>query len=138
MNEITKNEWYEALVEECKAIITEAVFTSRWALVEGYWELGKRIREDSDKEPITKLLQRVGVDIGKSHSTLWYAVQFYDKFPDIQKLPDGKNISWRKVIELLPAPKEEKEPLSSIKGRYNVFVIDPTWAYGTEYDSESR
>lgn len=46
MNELTTESWYEELVEECKTIITEAVFTSRWALVEGYWGLGKRIRED--------------------------------------------------------------------------------------------
>ena len=39
--------WYQDLVEECKAIITEAVFTSRWALVEGYWNLGKRITEEN-------------------------------------------------------------------------------------------
>jgi len=28
--------------------------------------------------------------------------------------------------------------LKPIKGEYNVFVIDPPWAYGTEYDSETR
>ena len=134
MNEITKNEWYEALVEECKAIITEAVFTSRWALVEGYWELGKRIREDSDKMPITKLLQRVGVDIGKSHSTLWYAVQFYDKFPKLDTLPGGKNVSWRKVIELLPAPKALPSP-ELPKGKYQVIYADPPWKYDVDLSS---
>ena len=43
MNKLQNQEWYENLVEECKAIITEAVFTSRWALVEGYWKLGERV-----------------------------------------------------------------------------------------------
>ena len=47
-NEIQTNEWYEELVSECKAIITEAVFTSRWVLVEGYWNLGKIIREEKE------------------------------------------------------------------------------------------
>ena len=28
MNELITNEWYEALVTDCKAIITEADFTS--------------------------------------------------------------------------------------------------------------
>jgi len=126
--EIIKDEWYDLLVEDCQAIITEAVFASRWALVEGYWYLGKRIREDSDKMPITKLLQRVGVDMGKSESTLWYAVQFYDKFPNINTLPEGKNISWRKVIELLPQPKREDIILP--KGKYRVILADCPWKYG--------
>ena len=43
-----REEWYELLVDDCKAIITEAVFTSRWALVEGYHLLGERIATDSD------------------------------------------------------------------------------------------
>jgi len=45
MRDLAKiQEWYDLLVEDCKAIVTEAVFTSRWALVQGYWELGQRIR----------------------------------------------------------------------------------------------
>lgn len=32
---LIKQDWYSELVNDCKAIITEAVFTSRWALVEG-------------------------------------------------------------------------------------------------------
>lgn len=43
---IEQTERYIAMVEECKAIMTEAVFNSRWALVEGYWLLGKRIDLD--------------------------------------------------------------------------------------------
>jgi hypothetical protein len=106
---LESSEWYKSLVDDCKAIITEAVFASNWALVEGYHELGKRLRQDGCREPITKLLQRVAVDIGSSERTLWYAVQFYDKFPDLELLPLGKDASWRKVIALLPEAKEEKE-----------------------------
>ena len=46
MNNIVKSKWYEVLAEDCKNIITEDFFPSRWALVESYWNLGKRIRED--------------------------------------------------------------------------------------------
>ena len=41
------SEWYQSLIEDSKAIITEALFTSRWALVEGYHALGKRIRKET-------------------------------------------------------------------------------------------
>ena len=66
MNEIIKNDWYESLVEDCRAIIAETGFSSQWALIKGYKELGDRILEDSDKESITKLVKRVSVSLGKS------------------------------------------------------------------------
>ena len=37
---IVKADWYGNLVDDCKAIITEGTFNSRWALVEMYWNLG--------------------------------------------------------------------------------------------------
>lgn len=122
--------WYPALVEDCKAIITEAVFTSRWALVEGYWLLGKRLRQDSDKEPITKLLQRVAVSLGKSSRTLWDAVQAYDKYPNLNDIPEGKNISWHKLVnKYLPSPAQSNTPQLP-NGKYRVIYADPPWEYG--------
>ena len=125
---IIKQDWYQHLVEECKAIITEAVFTSRWALVEGYHSLGKRIRQDSDKKSITKLLQGLAVSLKQSERTLWYAVQVYDKYPDIQKLPEGKNITWNKLItKYLPELEENKIKIEIPRGKYSTIVIDPPW-----------
>jgi len=95
---IETEQWYSQLVEDCKDIITEAVFTSRWALVEGYHQLGERIRLDADKKSITELLQGLAVDIKQSERTLWYAVQFYDKYPQLDNVPEGKNISWNKLL----------------------------------------
>ena len=139
MNKIIKQNWYVDLVEDCKAIITETVFNSRWALIEGYHQLGERILEDSDKEPITKLLQRVAVSMDKSERTLWYAVQFAEKYKNLNKLPDGKNISWHKICnDLLPEPKKNKIELEEIKGKYGLAVMDPPWKYETEYDAETR
>ena len=43
ITDVTQEEWYTALVDDCKAIITEAVFISRLARVEGYHALGERI-----------------------------------------------------------------------------------------------
>ncbi len=59
MNEInsitrlSKEQWYENLIDDCKSIIIEATFNSRWALVEGYHLLGERILQD--EENFTKL-----------------------------------------------------------------------------------
>lgn len=137
-------EWYAALIEECKAIITETIFNSRWALVEGYHALGVRILEENDnferaKIYGEKILQRVAQSLKISRRMVYYAIQFARKYPDLAKVPEGKNITWKKLItKYLPAPKETKNELAPIKGEYEVIVIDPPWPYGTEYDKESR
>ena len=107
MDLVVKDEKYLLLVEQIKATISEAVHTSRWVLVEGYWLIGQLIRQDFPQRGITKALQGLAVDTQISERTLWYAVQFYDKYPDIQKLPEGKNITWNKLItKYLTEPKE--------------------------------
>lgn len=120
-----ESEWYQALVEECKSIITEAVFTSRWSLVEGYWHLGKRIREDilaqeyakgnkTFVQDLARNLRQKDSDTqqfgGVSERTLYYAIQFFDKYPRLDKVPEGKNISWNKLVtKYLPSPKGKKK-----------------------------
>src|SRR3990167_6875241 len=138
--ELTNQEWYNELVEECKAIITEAVFTSRWALVEGYWNLGKRIREDKLAQEFAKgnktFVQDLGRNLGTSSSTIYYALQAYDKFPDINKLPEGKNISWNKLItKYLPEPKVETPKLP--EGKYQIILADPCWPYNERQDEKN-
>ena len=145
MNELIKAEWYVHLIEECKSIIIEAVFTSRWALVEGYWKLGERIREEKGlkkwvQNEVGEVLQGLAKDLSISTRTLYYSLQTYDKYPELDKIPEGKNISWNKLItKYLPAPKENKLeiPLPP-PGKFAVIMIDPPWPYGTEYDPETR
>jgi len=39
---------------------------------------------------------------------MYYIIKFYETYPDLNMLPDGKNISWYKVTnQLLPGTKEE-------------------------------
>lgn len=96
-------------IEECEALITETVFSSRWVLVSGYWELGKLIEEESAGVSITDFTARLAVALNKSQRTLWYCVQLYDKYPNIDELPEGKNISWNKLItKYLPQETEDK------------------------------
>jgi len=95
-------------LEECKEIITEAVFISRWALVEGYWNLGKRIKEDKNMQKYAKgnwsSLQRVAKNIGIDDRTIYYALQAHKKYPDIQLILEGKNISCKNMLFLIPFP----------------------------------
>lgn len=105
-------EWYRALVEDCKAIITEAVFISRWARVEGYHQLGERIATENNlnREEIygKKILQGLAKSLNTSERTLYYAIQFFEKYPQLDEVPEGKNISWNKIVtQYLPEGSKE-------------------------------
>lgn len=101
--EIQINE-YQLLIDDCKSIIVEGEFTSRWSLIETYHAVGKRISEE--KEVSIKKLAR---DINKSERTLQRSVQFYNKYPDLSLLPDGKNVSWHHIVNKY-LPETTKEP----------------------------
>lgn len=104
--------WYESLVEECQAIVVEGEFSANWIRVQTYHELGQRILEDIDKaENVDRFLEFVANDINRSKRTVYDAYKFAKKYPVLNDIPMGKNITWRKVVyELLPEnPREEKE-----------------------------
>ena len=110
MNDLQRQDFYIQLIDDCQAIVTESVFASRWALVEGHWLLGQRIEQESKKASITKLTASLAVALKMSERTLWYAVQFYRQYPQLDTVPEGKNISWNKLItKYLPAPKEKDD-----------------------------
>ena len=100
-------------IEECKAIITESEFASRWALVEGYWLLGQRIREESKDKSITQFTARLAVALGRSERTLYYAVQAFDRYPQLDTMPEGKAISWSKLVTKY-LPSQNKSILECI------------------------
>ena len=110
------SDWYQGLVDDCKAIITEAVFTSRWALVEGYHMLGERITTDWNYKEFAKgnkgSVQGLAQKLGTSERTLYYAIQFFEKYPRLDMLPEGKNISWNKIVtKYLPSRADgESQP----------------------------
>ena len=115
-----KLDWYPYFLEELKAIITETIYNSRVELIRGKWELGKAITEKMDlfkragyKE---KVVENIAKDLGVSAVGLYKCIQFYKKYPlqnfnqVLEKLPEGKNISWYKICKnILPEPREEKK-----------------------------
>ena len=117
---ITKNnrfveKWYKTLVEDCHDIITEAVYQSRWALVEGYHNLGKRILEDHDnfkraKIYGEKIVQGLAESLNMSSRIIWYAIQFVKKYPTLDLIPEGKNITWNKIITKYLTTQKETGP----------------------------
>ena len=92
---------YLIFIEECRAILTEAEFTARWTLLEAYHAIGKMIIAAGIPA------QLVAGELGKSERTIQYAVKFAETYPEIETLPGGKSMSWRKVIKLISEPKNE-------------------------------
>lgn len=110
--------WFKALIDDCKDIIVESSFASRWALIEGYHQLGERIISDEQRlkqggGSLRETLQQVARSLGKSERTIYYAVEFTRKFPDLDKLPEGKNTLWRDIVhKYLPTSKKNKVDVS--------------------------
>lgn len=105
-----------SLVDDCRAILTEGVFNSRWELIICYHKLGERInREKLEGAYGQKIVSQLAQSLNTSKRTLYRACQFAEKYPDVNLLPDGKNISWSKIVtNLLPEtvsePKEKHCP----------------------------
>ena len=142
----TKYVWYELLVDDCYAIITEGIFRSRWDLIETYHQLGERIVTDKNYQWNARgngrTLAGLRESIGISESTIWRAIQFYEKYPDLSTVPEGKNISWNKLVhKYLPSPTPSNTP-GFPNGKYRVIYADPPWEYGNTmpqfYDSSPR
>jgi hypothetical protein len=101
------------IADEIKAILTEGEFSARWTLLETYHRVGRLIIENFDHPAYATA--SLAVKINRSERTLWYAIAFAKKYPDINVLPEGKNISWNKIItRYLTLPKEKEEILKPI------------------------
>jgi len=103
---ITTEFWYEALLEDVKSILVEHEFTARWARILQYHQTGQRILQDQNKAPLKDLVSGVSRDLNVKPRTIYRAVQFAKQYPDLNQLPEGKAISWTKIVhKYLPSPK---------------------------------
>ena len=104
---------YKGLVDDCKGILTEGGFIARMSRIEVYHTLGGRIVEDSNYKKYKKgnkeLIKKLASDIQTSHRLLYYAVKFYQMFPDLSLLPEGKNVSWTEVVSTYLTTKKERK-----------------------------
>ena len=95
---------YNNLLEECREIIVESEFTSRWALVEGYHAIGEKISKEE-----TSRVTQLAKDLHKEPRLLQRCKQFYKKYPKLEMLPEGKNTSWHQIVnKYLPETTTEK------------------------------
>lgn len=124
---IENEDWYKSLLEDCQAIMVEHEFTARMEYVRAYHELGKRILEEkSHLESVygKKVVKSIAERIKKSEESVWKAQQFYEKFPDLEAAPFGKDISWWKITQkYLPNPEKVKPVPQESEGEEEVKAI---------------
>lgn len=116
-----KNEdWYNELVEDCRAVVVERGTNARMEVIQGKWELGQMISVENDKMERQriygkKIVESLASDIGISSTDLWNCVKFYKELgvksfeETLPKLPEGKNVTWYKITMWLGGRKDSPE-----------------------------
>lgn len=93
---IENQEWYQNLVDAGRKGYRTR---TRMEIVEGYHELGKRIQTDMNFKKYAKgrgeAINKLAKDIRLTDATIYYTIQFYEQYPDLEIFP--KNISWNKI-----------------------------------------
>jgi len=140
---LNEQDWFQSLIDDCRSLLTEGIYNYRLTLIKVYHLLGKRILEENDnfkREKIygERLCHAVSESLGQSQRTIWRAIQFAKKYPDLDKFIDTtreqKILSWHKIVQnYLPEPKENKIELP--KRKYQVIYADIPWSYDVDLSS---
>ncbi len=140
---IENEDWYQFLIEECRAIMVEKTFNAHWEIVEGHWLIGKCISEKNENFERSKIYgnqitQRVAESLNRSQRTIEYEILFYRLFPDLCLLPEGKNINWRGVVRkyLTRPTADEIAAIEATKFPPTIQLLDGDFRQ-TNIDSES-
>lgn len=110
---LSPDERIEHLAGEIKATFTERIYAAREEVITAHHETGKLIAEfveETKYKPATLITQLVQLGAG-TETTLFLSHAFYKKFPkqsDIDRLGQGKNISWNKIRKAIAPNTEEK------------------------------
>jgi hypothetical protein len=112
--ELQTQDWYKALVDDLKSILTEGVYKVRSDIIEMKWEIGDRLVKAKEElkdlaTRVTELATRVTLDLSRiseevkiSSRELERCIAFREKFPTLKQMwatvPEGKNISWHKLV----------------------------------------
>lgn len=113
MLDIIKDESYDLLLDNIKATLVEKSFEERMAKIEMYHTIGELLRT-TDRD-ITALTREVSKDLNLSERSLWFAVKFYDTYPTLEALPEGKAVSWNKVKLMLSDGAQKEDTLDLTK-----------------------
>jgi len=100
--------WYQDIVEDIKASITEILYIRQIETIRLKWEVGNTIfmareyieRYGSLKDTKNNVIKQLSKDVGISERELYRCLAFREKFDSFkeieQKFP--KNVSWHKLV----------------------------------------
>jgi hypothetical protein len=114
MANITTQDWFKSLIDDVGSTWTETEFNARWTYIVGYHTIGLRILQDYDNFERSKIygqeiVSRIAESLDRSKSTVWKIIQFAKKYPDLNKLPEGKNASWHQISNKYLSNKKGKQ-----------------------------
>lgn len=98
-------------IDELDGLLTETIFHHRFALLEGYHQLGQLILNSGNHDKILEIASA----LRQRPETVHYCIELAKRYPDLNSIPDGKNVSWYKITKTLPpyeknTPKKKKLP----------------------------
>ena len=115
--ELITSEWFRALIDDCKTNIIERRYRIASELLELKWYIGDRILQDVGNFERSKIYGKqivslVAKSLDCSERELYRCIQFRKKYPKLTDLPEGKNITWHKIVNqyLSDKPKDEDNP----------------------------
>lgn len=99
----------EQLEESAKHILgiyKEAQNQSRMLVVEAHHQIGQTIMSLPTKYSAVQDLARL---TQMSERSLYLSAQFYNKYPNFDKVPEGKAISWTRIVTKYLPEKQKEE-----------------------------
>lgn len=109
------DQWYKTLLDECRSLVIEARTTSNWVTICAYHTLGTAIngyKEKFKEKGIygMEISKRVGKAIGVNNQYIYDAQNFAHMFPDLERFPGDKAMSWHKCrMKYLMTPEDKKK-----------------------------
>ena len=109
------SEWFYVLIEDCKTTIVEKRYRVAIEVLEMKWQLGDRILQDTGNFERAQIYGRqIIVTVSKaldcSEREIYRCIQFRKKYPELNDLPEGKNITWHKIVnQYLPEKSKSEE-----------------------------
>jgi len=127
--ELITSEWFQALIDDCKTNIIERRYRIATELLELKWYIGDRILQDIGKFERAQIYGKqivmlVSKSLNCSDRELYRCIQFRKKYPNLNELPEGKKISWHKIVnKYLPEKTKGDAPASSCPHRQVEILI---------------
>jgi hypothetical protein len=99
--EVMPTEDYALLIDDLKDILTEHIVSVKETVIKMKWEIGERLLEAGEKV-VRPLLKKIAEEVSVGERELYRCLAFREKFPTLKelwsRLPEGKNISWHKLV----------------------------------------